>query len=168
MAEVTLEDMREKLLTLDQVSASLAQTEPLASIHIDNDSGVKFRLADNWESALDAKADTSVVDAYMTVAGTEYQMTKGAALQAAANVGLPGVYVRKTPGTLIAPQLDYHYTGGLGATEYNALAVGDTISAFTKLTIRPFCNLGLLRRAVDAIQSQHSDDTEILADYKFG
>ncbi len=168
MADVTLSDMRDKLLTLDQVSESLAQTEPLASIHIDNDSGVKFRLADNWESALDAKADTSVVDAYMTVAGTEYQMTKGAALQAAANVGLPGVYVRKTPGALIEPQLDYHYTGGLGSTEYNALAVGDVVSAFTKPTIRPFSNLSLLERAVSAIQSQYGDDTEILADYKYG
>lgn len=167
MAQVTLNDMREKLLTLDQVNDSLAQTEPLTSIHIDNASGVKFRLAENWESVLDAKADTSTVDAYMTVGPVEYQLTKGSALQAAANVGLPGAYVRRTPGNLIEPQLDYHYTGGLGSTEFNALVVGDTLSAFTKPTIRPFSNISLLERAVDAIHSQYGADTEILADYKF-
>lgn len=163
---VTLDDMRGRLLTLDDVDSVVGTTEPLGSVQITPESGTSFRLLPNWNDDLDSVDLLSPVDAYMTVGSTEYQMTKEAALQAGAKFGLTSAYVRKTPAALIESHLNYWYSGGMGDTQFTGLLVGDKVAAFTRPTVVPFSNAMLLESVVDKIRQRYGADTEILADYK--
>jgi hypothetical protein len=166
MSIPTLTDMRDKLLTLDQVVEQLQATEPVEDMFLSSGSAVKFNLNPGWEMELETTHGDAVVDATITVNGHEYQMTKDATLMAAANFGLTGAYVKKTPGPLIQDHLNYWYSGGMGDTVYNALLVDDKVSAFIRPSLKSFSNLELLTRAVDAIYARYGE-IEILADYKF-
>lgn len=168
MATVTLDQMKDKLLSVEQVTQELQKTEPLSTDYLSSESKVKFRLDPDWAHGLDALKGTDPVGVAMTINGVERQMTKEAALQAGANFGLPAPYMsKKVPAHYIEGLLNYHYSGGMGDTEYNILAVGDTISAFTRPTLVPFSNLNLLEKTVEGIQQRHGADTPIYADYKF-
>ena len=168
MATVTLDQMRSKLLTLDQVATVLSTTEPLASQQVEpNSSKVKFSMDDGWNADLDAIAGTDEVAVMMRINGTERPMTKDAALLAAANVGLPGAYVKRTPAKLIEPHLNYWYGPALTEDKaFTALTVNDRIAAFTRPTLVPFSNMALLEAVTAGIRKQYGEDTEILADYK--
>lgn len=165
MSTVTLDDMRSKLLTVDQVATLLGKTEPLGSALLTSESKIKFNLQPGWTDELDKVGPTEPVQAFVSVNGKEYQMTKEAALAAGAQFGLTGAYARKTPAPLIESHLDYWYTGGMGDKQFNALTVGDQIAAFVRPTLTPFSNLSLLEQAVEGIERRYGD-TEILADYK--
>lgn len=168
LPSVSVDQMRPKLLTLDQIQERLGKTEPLEAVHVAPSAGsVKFKLDPDWATDLDAVADTSVVGAAMSINGKEYQLTKQAALQAAANLGLPGPYVKKMPSALIEPHLNYGYSGALTEKEYKALTVKGNIAAFTRPTVEPFSNIQLLDNAVKGLQKLYGKDVEILGDYKF-
>lgn len=165
---VPVEQMRGKLLTLDQVHQRIAKTEPLGSEFLSSDAKIKFRLDPGWETELDAVEDTDPVNAVISINGKEHRMTKGAALQAAANVGLSAAYVKKSPSKLTEPALNYWYGAGMGSDAYNLLVVQEQAAAFTRPTLVPFSNLDLLENVVEGIQGVYGDGTEILADYKIG
>lgn len=166
MSTITLDTMRGKLKGLDEVRQILATTEPLSQEQITSDSKIHFTFPDGWNADLDERGGTDRTDVLMRVNGTEKSMTKDAALIAAANVGLPAAYVKKTPGSLIESHMNYWYTGGMGDKSYNVLTVGDDVAAFVKPTIVPFSNLNLLDATIEGIQQRYGADTEILADYK--
>lgn len=166
MSPVVVEQMKDKLLTLDQVRTKLATTEPLSTNHISSDSKIVFKLDPGWETTLDTTAGTSPVDAIMRINGTDHRLTKDAALQAAGQFGLSAAYVKKVPAQLIEGLLNYHYSGGFGDSEYNVLSVGDNIAAFTRPTLIPFSNLSLLDNALEGIKERYGADAEVFADYK--
>ncbi len=166
MATVTLDQMKDKLLTLEQVTQELQKTEPLSIEYLSSESKTKFKLQPDWAHGIDALGNTDLVGVAMSIDGTERQLTKEAALQAGANFGLPAPYMKRVPATYIEGLLNYHYSGGMGDTEYNVLAVSDNISAFTRPTLVPFSNLNLLEKTVEGIQNRHGKDTPIYADYK--
>jgi len=166
MSTVTLDQMRSKLLSVEDVASVLSTTEPLSSVLLSSDTKTKFRLVPGWNEDLDGAGPTDSVEAYVTINGVERQMTKEAALAAGAQFGITGAYARKTPAALIESHLDYWYTGGMGDKQFNALTVGDTIAAFTRPTVTPFSNLNLLEQSVEGIQRRYGPDVEILADYK--
>lgn len=167
MAIVTLDQMKQQLLTLDQVHERLQKTEPLSTDNISSESKIKFKLEADWAMGIDALDGTEAVGMTMTINGKEKQLTKEAALQAGANFGLPAAYAKKLPAVHTERLLNYHYSGGIGDSEYKLLSVGDRISAFTRPTLVPFSNLQLLDNAVAGIQARHGSDTPIFADYKF-
>lgn len=152
------------LLTLDTVRERLAQTEPLSSITLETGK-TKFRLGDEWEYQKENSAASDSVDAFAMVDGHEYQLTLEAALAATSAVGLPTAYVRRTPGALIAPQLNYWFNGGLDP-ERKFLVVGDQARAVTRSTITPFSNLQLLDRMLASLENKYGKAT-IYADQKF-
>lgn len=166
MATVTLDEMKSKLLTLDQVHQMLQKTEPLSTDTISSESKIKFKLTPDWAMGIDALASTEAVGMTMLVNGKEKQLTKEAALQAGANFGLPAAYVKKVPASYIEGLLNYHYSGGIGDNEYKLLSVGDNVAAFTRPTLVPFSNLQLLEHAVEGIRDRNGSDTPIFADYK--
>ncbi len=167
MATVTLDQMKDKLLTIEQVTQQLQKTEPLNTDFISSESKVKFQLRADWAQGIDSMAGTDPVGAVMDINGVERQMTKEAVLQAAANFGLTAPYIsKKIPAHLTEGLLNYHYSGGMGNTEYNVLSVGDTIAAFTRPTLVPFSNLQLLERTIEGIEHRHGKGTPIYADYK--
>lgn len=166
MTTVTLDQMRDSLVDMSELERRLSATEPLSTQDINSETRIRFRLQPGWEASLDATPDTGLVEAFITIGGTERQMTKEAALQATSAVGLPQALVRRSPSTLIEPFLD-HYWNGLGSTEYKSLTVGDTVSAFTKGTIVPFSNLDLLEQITEAVHARYGSESRIFADYKF-
>lgn len=166
MATVTLDQMRDRLLTLEQVEGMLSETEPLASQVIEDTTSVHFTLDDDWNRDLDEIRGTEAVSATMDIDGTERPLSKDALLMAAAKVGLSGAYMAKTPGSLIQPHLNYWYSEANREKDVMALSVGDVVSAFTRPTLIPFSNVSLLEAVVGSIRKQYGSDTEILADYK--
>lgn len=167
MTTVTLNQMKDKLLTVEQVTQQLQKTEPLTTDYISGESKVKFKLQPDWAQGIDSMAGTDPVGVAMTINGVERQMTKEAVLQAAANFGLTAPYItKKVPAHLTEGLLNYHYSGGMGDTEYNILSVGDNIAAFTRPTLVPFSNLQLLEKTIEGIEQRHGKGTPIYADYK--
>ncbi len=167
MATVTLDQMKDKLLTIEQVTQALQKTEPLATLNISSDSTTKFHLESDWAHSIDALANTDTVGATVTIDGTELQISKEAMLQAGANFGLTAAYAKRLPSKLTEGLLNYHYGSGMGQHEYNVLSVGDVVSAFTRPSITPFSNLQLLEGVVESIQDRQGGDVPIFADYKF-
>ncbi len=165
MATVTVDQMKEKLLTLDQVRERLANTEPLATDVLDSGSKVRFKLEPGWETTLDALEGTDVVSALVTFGGKERSLTKDAVLQAASAVGVPTALVKKTPSKYIEALMNYFYGPGLGDEAFKALSVGDSVAAFTKPTITPFSNLALLESTLDGIARRYGS-SEVFGDYK--
>lgn len=167
MSTVTLDMMKDKLLTEDQVMSELEKTEPLSIEHISNETKVKFSLAPDWAEGIDAKKSNAPIDVNMRVNGAERVMTKGALFQAAAKFGLTSAYIKKVPAKLIEGLLNYHYSGGMGSTELSMFTVRDEISAFTRPTLTPFSNLQLTESIIQGIRQRHGSDLPIFADYKF-
>lgn len=170
MATVTVDDMRSKLISIEQVQTELSKTEPITSDNINSETKILFKFDPEWTDSLDAIPGTAGVDAIMRINGSDHQMTKEAALQAAANFGITGALVKRLPSDLLEKNLNYFYSTGFGvngAKDYNVLSVQDRVSAFTRSTVVPFSNLALLENAIAGIRSNYGKDAEILADYKF-
>lgn len=164
---VTLDQMKSKLLTEDQIMTELGKTEPLSVEHISNETKVKFSLAPDWAEGIDALHVESTLDGVqMRVNGVERQITKGALFQAAAKFGLTAPYIKKLPARLTQGLLDYHYSGGMGQTEMSMFTVHDRISAFTRPTLTPFSNIQLAEKVIEGIRKNHGSDLPIFADYK--
>jgi len=167
MATVTLADMEHKLLSIEEITQQLQKTEPLTDERIDNESKVRFRFTPDWAHGIESVAGTAPVDVTMTINGTDRQMTKEAVLQAGANFGLPGAYMRKIPANFAEGLLNHHYSTGMGSEAFKVLSVADRISAFTRPTLVPFSNIQLLNSVVEGIQEIHGANTPIYADYKY-
>jgi len=168
MANVLVEQMQDKLLTLDQVRERLETTEPLQTTHLSSENKIQFLFDQSWATSLDTLHGDENVAATIVVDGTEHQMSKDAALQAAAAFGIPGAYMKKVPTTLLEPQLNYWYNGGIGSREFKMVRTGADghVSAFIKPTIVPFSNRLLLDNALLAITERYGS-SGVLADYKF-
>lgn len=171
MTAVVVDDMKEKLLTLDQVREKLSVTEPLGAVTFPVGETIRFQIDQAWNHGVEAKAGTDRVDAYVSVgvpgASTEFQLTKDSLLEATSICGIPKGYATRTPARLIEPQLNYWFREGLAGKEYKLLSVGDDLgAAFTRATVSPFSNLRLLDQALDGIESYYGAG-EVLADYKF-
>lgn len=165
---ITIDDMKDKLLTLDQVQEKLASTEPLGTQFVDSKSSVLFEFTPTWANNIEDKAGTALVDATLRISGKDYQLTKDAAFQAGAAFGLPGKYASKVPSQMLEQQLNYWFSAGMDTKEFNILTVGQDqqVAAFTKPTINPFSNSSLMQEVVNGIRDRYGD-TEIYADYKF-
>lgn len=162
---ITLDQMKDKLLTIEQVTKLLEKTEPLATTHVSSDNNVKFRLQPDWAHGIDALDKTDLVGVHLTIDGTEQQMTKEAALQAGAHFGLTAAYAKKLPASYTEKLLNYHFGQGMGGNEFHVLGVAGNVAAFTKPTLVPFSNLQLLESVVSAIHEREGD-IPIFADYK--
>lgn len=160
---ITVDQMRAKLLTLDQVRERLAETEPFGTQEMDPDH-TRFRLGQDWWVGQEKRRGDEPVEAYITVRDREYQLTQDALLEAAAAVGLPRTYVVKTPGLLVQQHLDYWYSSP--DQRGKLIVTGEQATGFAKGSIRPFSNLRLLERVVGAVQAKYGDG-ELYVDYKF-
>lgn len=168
---ITIDDMRSKLYTLDQVHTALARTEPLATHNFSVGDTVRFRLEDGWHNPINDLGGTDPVDAYVHIGDSEHRLTKDAILEATSVCGISKTYAARCPAPLLEPHLNYWFRQGLAAKpghrDYQLLSAGGTGAAITRSSIVPFSNLRLLEQAIDGIYAAYGKDTEILADYKF-
>lgn len=168
MSAITLDQMKSKLLTEDQVMNLLATTEPLAVSNLSSDTSISFSLSPDWAEGIDAvRLDATLGGVLMSVSGTEYEITKEAFFQAISTTGLSTPYATKRiPGRTLQGLLNYHYGVGMGQTELAMFTVKDRISAFTRPTIQPFSNIELAENVIAGIRKRHGSDLPIFADYK--
>lgn len=174
MPAVTIDQMRDKLITLDEVRTRLGKTEPLAYVSFSAGDPVSFDLAPEWNHGIDLVNSTDAVNARVRFGKDDAQwipMTKEALLEFTSACGLSKAYVQRAPAHLITPQLQWWFGGGFGQRDFKALQVGSgtdaQVTALTKATIQPFSNLALVDKAVAAIYAEYGDGVEILSDYKF-
>ena len=171
---VTIDQMRDKLIPLEDLRQRLGKTEPLSYKEFSAGSPIGFDLAPDWNHGIDLVASTDPIKASVRF-GVEdaprVTLTKEALLEFTSACGLSKAYVQRAPAHLITPQLEWWYSGGFGQRDFKALQVGSDedarVVALTKATIQPFSNVSLLDKAVEAIYAEYGEDTEILSDYKF-
>ena len=90
MSAVAIDEMRPRLLTIDDVITKVEKTEPLSVNPISQDSNISFRFNRDWEEELDHLHGTDTVGAFITVDGEEHQLTRDGVEQAGPqNPGLP-------------------------------------------------------------------------------
>jgi hypothetical protein len=164
---ITVADMQDRLIPLDDLRNRLAATEPVSAVSFDVGTGVRFSLGDL--AGFDSTQDSAPVEgALVSVNGSEYQLTKEALLEATSTCGLPKGYVTRTPAALIEPQLNYWMREGLAGKQFKFLSVGDAnmVHGFARNTIQPFSNLEILDRIEAGIRAKYGSG-DLFADYKF-
>lgn len=162
------EEMRSRLLTLDEAKARIAPTEGLAEYEFKTDGSdrVLFEFPDNWNVDLAALADFDTTSAVVSIRGQEIPLTKIGALDIASTVGLSKAYTADTPGNLVEPHLNYHYShGARGQKKLKLLAGNNGGLAITRGTVTPFSNTALLDAVCDAIQEKYGEQ-DLMLDYK--
>jgi hypothetical protein len=169
-AKVTVQDAYDngKLLDLDTVRERLAKSEPMAAVGFPVSDRIGFRIESGWNWDAETVDGDALVQAFLTIDNSEYQMSKDALLEATSLCGLPQAYVMKTPARLIQPHLNFWYKGGFDDTkEYKALVVGGTnCLAITRGTISPFSNLRLLDATLESVEEKYGKGT-VYVDNKF-
>lgn len=171
---ITVETMKSKLLSLDQVRTRLATTEPLATEHFTVGDAIRFTVEPGWNHGIDAKAGTELVSVWAhTGKGAGYvkdfQLTKDALLEATSLTGMNKTFAVKCPAILLEPQLNYWFQEGLAdkrIRDYQLLIANGMGAAITRASIVPFSNLRLVDEAIDAIEARYGKG-EVFADYKF-
>lgn len=173
---VDIEEMKPKLLTLDQVRERLATTEPIDDV-VFEPTAAELRLDEGWASGED---DTALTNAWLRIRShqpggegpatpQEYQLTKQAALEVGAFCRLPRELQKDAPTDLV--QMFANRMMAEAKTRFKSikLLVNPNTGAGTALTnhtIQPFSNLQFLDIMLDGLQDAYGDG-EVLADYKF-
>jgi hypothetical protein len=166
---VDIEEMRGKLLTLDDVRERLGRTEPLAD-RVFEAPQAQIRLEHGW--AGDGTDDTALANAWLRIQGEqdEIRLTKQAALEVGAFCRLPRELQKDAPPDLVQVFVNRMLTENLARSKEMKLLVrpsDNTGTALTRNTIQPFSNLEFLDIMLAGIQSAYGADSEVLADYKF-
>jgi hypothetical protein len=163
---VDIEEMRGKLLTLDDVRERLATTEPLAD-RVFEAPQAQIRLEHGWAGG----EDTSLASAWLRLAGEEdeIQLTKQAALEVGAFCRLPRKLQEEAPADLVQTWVNRILAENMARYKEVKLLVrpGTGVgTALTNHTIQPFSNLQFLDIMLEGIARAYGEG-EVLADYKF-
>lgn len=165
---VNFNEMRTKLLSLDEVRERFAETEPLADVTFESQQA-KIRLEDGWANPED---ETALTNAYLRIeGGKEYRLTKQAALEVGAYCRLPRKVQEDAPREAVQAFVNQMLAARVVRSPEMKLLVkpGTTQgTAITRPTISPFSNLELLDIMTERLTKKYGDGAEILADYKFG
>jgi hypothetical protein len=173
---ITIEQMRDSLKTLDETKKELGKTEPLYQVGFPLE-GKKTEVArfelGGWNEG-DGRIETvpgiDPVEAYVTIDGKAYQLTKDALLEATSFIGITKQYTMRTPTRFIEPELNYwfaHNGAAHGQKTFKALVMKDRVIGFAKEKIVPFSNLALLGEVEAGVRRRFGKKTEMLVDYKF-
>jgi hypothetical protein len=165
---ITIADVQEKLLTLDDVRERLERTEPLDTYEFEvGGNAIGFKLGDDVNHGLKALQPNDPVNAFVTISGKELQLTRDAFYQFGAEAYMPKGFLANSSPHVIAEQLNEQFGGGLGNKDYKVLAVnGNKAAAMTRGALVPYSNLRLLQTALDGIEAKYGKG-EVFADYKF-
>jgi len=164
---VTIDDVKAKLLSLDDVREKLAVTEPLATHEFEIGEGVAFRLEEDFNHGLKAASLESTVNGYMSIGGREFQLTVGALNEATAEAKMTKGFVNLYSADIVEGVLNSAFRADLGNGEYKALSVrGNKIAAIARGAVQPYSNLRFLDLMLEGIEAKYGKG-EVLADYKF-
>lgn len=181
---VDFDEMRGRLLTLDDIQGRLAASEPLSEVTFTTGSGVKadFGSAPGggpWHMPKKTKFTGDAAPVWLTIPDGEgqYQLTDQAASQLASECHITEGYqalVEADP--VLAFNVNWWLQSGLGEHELKLLSAGSGIGmdgqevplvqAVCRHTVSPFSNLRLLQVMLEGIGKKYGEG-EVLGDYKF-
>lgn len=164
---ITIDDVKEKLVSLDDVRETLARTEPLVTHDFEVGEGVSFRLEEDFNHGLKALGNDALVNGYITLGGRELQLTRDALYEATAEAKMTKGFVNTYPSHIVEDTLNTAFRGVLGNAEYKVLGVrGNRAAALTRGAVQPYSNLRMLEVIMDGIEAKYGKG-EVFADYKF-
>jgi hypothetical protein len=164
---VSIEDVKTRLLTLDDVREQLSATEPLAQHKFEVGEGVAFRLEENFNHGLKAMQPNDLVPGYISIGGRELQLTRDALYEATSEAKMGKGFVAFYDSHIVEDALNSAFRAGLGNGEYKVLSVrGNRAAAIARGAVQPYSNLQFLEIALDGIEKKYGKG-EVLADYKF-
>jgi hypothetical protein len=164
---ITIDDVKSKLLTLDQVRERLSVTEPLTTHEFGSEDRVAFRLEPDFNHGLSAMPGNLPIPGYISLGQTELQLTRDALYEAASEAKMVKGFVHNTPASLVSEVLNWYYNSGAEGKSFKVLGIqGDKAAALTRGAVQPYSNLRLLETALDRIEAQYGSG-EVFADYKF-
>lgn len=169
---VTFEQMRDKLLTVDQTLESLRSTEPLTEVVFHPAETVTFRIAPGWQEG-NKNDNYAAVDAHIQIpSGEEYQLSRLALLEAGALAGIPRHKQEEWPASFMETLLNWWFQEK-AERDHKLLiraANGGNPSlalAACRSTITPFSNVRLMEIMIDRVRHKLGAGAEVLVDYKF-
>lgn len=162
---VSFDEIVGRLLPLDQVRERLATTEPLSELPFKG-GAAQLRLDEGW--AAEEVKPTDYTKAYLLLpGGVEYQLTRQAALEVGAQVGIPRRVQETSDPDVLVPLINSRMVSVLGDDrELKALGNENRVLAVTRGTVSPFPNLAILDIMVAGLEKKYGKG-EIYADYKF-
>ncbi len=172
---ITIDTMRGRLLTLDEVHNRLARTEPMKAEPFTVGDAIRFSAEHDYHHGLLAQAGSDTVPVRVSLGlgqhARSYPLTRDSLEAACQTFGFKRDYVRDCPAALLVPHMNYWFREGLmdkrGKRDFQFIVDDqERMVAFTKQGLAPFSNLALLDQAVASIHKRFGT-TEILADYKF-
>src|SRR5579872_4046178 len=141
----TIEQMRSRLLTVEQARERLGRTEPISEVSFEAQKGVQFRVEKEWDEVADATEGTDLVPAFVRFFpnGADFRLTKDALMEFGAKVGIPRKLQERTPAHLLEPQLNWWFegNGGWEGKKFKSFVSGSQVNAMGSGTIQPFSNL---------------------------
>jgi hypothetical protein len=164
---ITIDDVKSKLLTLDDVRERLARTEPLTTHEFGSNDGVAFRLEPDFNHGLDALPGNLAIPGYVSIGQTELQLTRDALYEIAAEAKMSKGFLKTYSAELVSEVLNSYVVSGMDGKSYKILGIqGDKAAAIPRASVMPYSNLRLLDTALESIQAQYGEG-QVFADYKF-
>jgi hypothetical protein len=165
---ITIDDVSDKLLTLDTVREALGSTEPVNAYDFEVGANqVAFNLTDGFNHDLKATQADAPLEAFVTISGTELQLTPTSLYDFAGEAFMTKGFVQKYPAEVIADALNFQFSSGLTGKDYKVLGVGNRKAAtITRGALQPYSNLRFLEIALAEIEKKYGAG-EVWADYKF-
>jgi len=165
---ILIDDVKDKLLTLDTVRETLAATEPVRAYDFEvGGNQVAFKLTEGFNHELKATQADAPLEGFVTVSGTELQLTPDSLYGLAGEAFMTKGFVQNYPAEVIEDALNHQYNSGLTGKDFKILAVGNRkAAAITRGALQPYSNLRFLEIALEAIEKKYGSG-EVWADYKF-
>jgi hypothetical protein len=174
---ITVDDMKHKLWTLDDVEKKLQVDEPVNAVPFTVGDALRFEADPAWNHGLAVKATDDAAGVYflhgLGAHQRRYQLSLGTLQEMCSAFGFKKDYVVDCPPELLVPHMNYWYREGFfvksrkGKDFQIVINRDDRAVAFTKQGLVPFSNLTLLRIAVEQIHKRTGWDHEIImVDYK--
>lgn len=162
---ITIDDVRDKLITLDEVRERLSRTEPLTTHEFGSEDHVAFRLEPDFNHGLNALHGTLAVPAYVSIGQKEMQLTRDTLYDLASEAKMSKGFVNTYSHDRVAEDLNWYYLNGTEGKTFKILEVADKAAAFARASVQPYSNVRLLETVLDSIEQRYGKG-EILADYK--
>lgn len=175
---VDFEEMRGKLLPLDDVREVLATTEPLAEVTFKAGPSAQAAVKTDSAGQLWHKRElTDPAPVWLKLpGGEEYQLTKQATAQMASECHITRGYQTLVPGALLQDNIEWWMSEGLKEKELKLLVAGTgtdqdggeipLVRAVCRHTVSPFSNTAMLDAMIARVEAKYGKG-EVLVDYKF-
>lgn len=174
---ITLDDVRDSFITLDEARTVLAPLEAMGETDFEMGAGsISFDLPPEWNASLGEMEGSDLTEAKVSIDGKEFALTKDAVLGAGSLIGITRDYLSRTPGSLMEPHLNYYYGQDATHLNYSAHKGGsknlkliwrenpDVGVAFCRSALSSFSTDRILECVVDSLHDKYGTDSEILVD----